>query len=138
MRPSNGSRMLQDALGVILLVIAFVRPASAQARFASTPGPTYALFRPAPTAPPARPEGFIHSSAPDYRWEGLVIGGLIGGTLAAFLVSQSGDGGTCSGCVGEAVGVTALGAAAGGLIGMFAGLVTAKNTSPRPDERTTQ
>jgi hypothetical protein len=46
---------------------------------------------------------------------------------STLFLARSGDGRTCSGCFGTAVGVTLLGAAAGGLLGGFAGLVTPKN-----------
>jgi hypothetical protein len=116
--------MKPSTLFLLLTVSLVMLPQTSQAqRIAS---PAFALFRPAPTSPPARPASFS-GSAPDYRWEGLAIGAFVGGAFAAFFVARSGEGGTCSGCFGEAVGVTLLGAAAGGLLGGFAGLVTPKN-----------
>ena len=131
MSPSIDSQMLQHALRAILLVLALVRPASAQARFDPRPNLAFALFRPAPTPPPARPASFIHSKAPDYRWEGLVIGAIAVGAFAAYFAFRmcndpdSGGGG----CFFRGVGVTLLGATAGGFLGLFAGLVTPKNHS---------
>jgi hypothetical protein len=121
--------MLQDALGVILIMIALVRPASAQARFASTPGPAYALFRPAPT-PPRRAEGFIHSSAPDYRWEGLVIGALALGAFSAYFVTAlCRDPDYGGGCAGPIVEGTLLGGTVGGFAGVLVGILIPKHHS---------
>ena len=125
MKPSIPFLLL--ALSVVMLP----QPSQGQ-RIA--PSSAYALFRPAPTPPPARPASFIHR-APDYRWEGLAIGAIVGGTLGVLVVNAGCD--TDGGCFTDAIGGMLLGGTAGGLFGLFAGLVTAKNTPPRPTETRT-
>jgi hypothetical protein len=107
-------------------MIALVRPVNAQGPFGPAPGPAFALFRPAPTPPPARPASFIHR-APDYRWEGIAIGGIAGGLLFGIPVyrfcSEDGGGGSC---ILPTVFGAVLGGAAGGLFGCFVGMFIPK------------
>jgi hypothetical protein len=114
-------------LSPILLVIAFVRPANAQAPvpFGPAPGPAFAVFRPAPTPPPARPASFIHR-APDYRWEGLAIGAIAGGVFFGIAARSLCDGGSC---IPGTLYFAALGGAAGGLFGCFVGMFIPKHDS---------
>jgi hypothetical protein len=138
MRPTNGSHILQHTLGVILIAIACVRPASAQVRVEPAPGPAYALFRPAPTPPPARPPSFI-SRAPDYRWEGLAIGAIAGGVYFGSVARTLCDGGNCVDGIAHGA---ALGGTLGGLFGCFVGMFIPKHHSasttriPTPTRRT--
>jgi predicted lipid-binding transport protein (Tim44 family) len=112
-----------NALRAILLVIACVSPASAQAPLAPAPGPAFARFRPAPTLPPARPASFI-GRAPDYRWEGLAIGGIVGGLYFGIAARSLCDGGSC---ITGTLYFAALGGAAGGLFGCFVGMFIPKS-----------
>jgi hypothetical protein len=120
--------MKPSALAAFLAVglVIFPQPSQGQ-RIAS---PAFALFRPAPTPPPARPASFIHR-APDYRWEGIAIGGIAGGLLFGIAVHRfckDGDTGGPS-CISPTVFGAVLGGAAGGLFGCFVGMFIPKSHS---------
>jgi hypothetical protein len=123
--------MLQHALRTILLVIALVRPASAQALGAPAPGPAFALFRPAPTLPPARPASFVQSSARDHLWDGLVIGGVVGAVLlgTAFYSSCRNEGGGGD-CFAGTLATAPVGFVLGGFVGGLVGALIPKKPGP--------
>ena len=92
--------------------------------------PAYALFRPAATPAPAPPVSFIHSSAPDYRWEGLVIGAIAGGMTFAVLANAfCNDPDGSGGCFSLTLGGMLLGGAAGGVAGTTIGAFIPKSHS---------
>jgi hypothetical protein len=127
MKPPHHSHILQHVLRALLLVIALVHPASAQARFRPTPGPAFALFRPTPTPPPARSASFI-ARAPDYRWEGIAIGGVAGALYLGIAARGLCDGG--SSCLFSSTVLGAVvGGTAGGLFGCFVGMLIPKSHS---------
>jgi hypothetical protein len=131
MRLRTCTEVLHHVLRTTLLSIALVGRARAQGRLGPSPGPAFALFRPAPTQPPARPVSFIHSSAPDYRWEGLAIGAIAVGVFAAYVVNgvcndPDNGGGGCA--VPTAEGLL-FGATVGGVTGGLLGTLIPKNDS---------
>ena len=91
-------------LFLLLTVSIVMLPQTSQGQVIASPA--YALFRPAPAPPPARPASFIRR-APDYRWEGLAIGAIVGGTLVFFIVNDGCD--THGGCFTDAMGGGATG-----------------------------
>lgn len=127
MRSSNVSQILQHLSRTTLFLTALVGPARAQGPLRPPPGPAFALFRPAPALPPARPASFIHDgdSSPraiprTYWLEGGVAGGIGLGLVAAVLY-----GGLCleesQSCTGTILGGFAVGGALGFVAGALVG-----------------
>jgi hypothetical protein len=113
--------MKPSALFYLLLVSVMLPQTSQGQRIASSPA--FALFRPAPTPTPPRPASFI-PRAPDYRWEGLAIGGIAGGLLLGIAARGLCDGG--SSCISPTVLGAVVGGTAGGLFGCFVGMFIPK------------
>jgi energy-converting hydrogenase Eha subunit B len=119
MKPSTLFLLL--AVGLVLL------PQTSQGQGIASPA--FALFRPAPTPPPPRPASFI-GRAPDYRWEGLVIGAIAGGVFvgtATYVFCSDPDAG--GNCAVTTVAGTLVGGALGGFVGCLVGILIPKNHS---------
>ncbi len=118
-----------------LFIVAFAPPAGAQQRLGPHPGSAYALFRPAPNLPPARPTSFVQSTAPhhrDYQWEGVAIGAIVGGASGAYLVLHDPDACETRGCGSE----TVLGALVFGVVGGFFGGIVGALIPKKPGPST--
>ncbi len=116
-------RTIATAILLWLSSLGAAGPAAAQLR-PSEPSPAFALFRTAPPHPPARPSGFIHSTAPDYRWEGMVIGAVALGALGVYAGNHFCDvffDSVDKHCFREGVSLGLLGAFGGGIIGGLLG-----------------
>ncbi len=114
-----------------VFVVALAAPARAQQRLGPPPGPAFALFRPAPTLPPVQPASFIHSAAPDYRWEGLTIGAIAVGTFFGVVALEfcgDPDSGRAGHCAGPGLEGFLVGATVGGIIGVIVGTFIPKPT----------
>src|ERR1043166_3081316 len=112
-------RTIATRVAAMLLLIVAVAPAAAQDQSLPPPSRSLALFRPAPIPPPARPASFIHGSAPDYRWEGLVIGatvlGVVGATFVIGFCSDPDSNPSGHGCLLPAIEGFLFGATVGGV-----------------------
>ena len=122
--------MKPSALFLLTASLVILPQTSQGQRIASSPA--FALFRPAPTPIPPRPASFIHR-APDYRWEGLAIGGIAGGLLLGIGARALCDDG--SSCISPMVLGAVVGGTAGGLFGVFVGMFIPKNQAPRPTDQ---
>ena len=121
--------MFRPLVRTALFVIALAPPAGAQQRLGAPPGPAFALFRPAPTPPPAQPAAFIHTSTRDYRWELFAVGAIAVGVFG-ISVAQSWchdpDNGLPPHCARDTAVCFLVGASLGGLVGGLVGLAINK------------
>ncbi len=123
---------MRQIVRAALLSIVLAGPAGAQGRVGPPPGPAFALFRPAPTPPAERHEGFLHTSAPDYGWEGIVIGGAIGAALlGTFGYALCRDEYSRGQCFLGALGVAPVGFVVGGFVGGLVGIGIPKGHSEK-------